>query len=275
MAIYDANGTALTSAYDANGTALTSAYDANGSKIWESEPQPVQREWLDTAIVSVLPSITQTGTKQGGCTDGTYIYQCVGDSKNFTYMKVIKYKISDGTYTVRQYDGTPNFGHANDMTYNPNTGYLYVCTMRADGSILVLDADDLSYVETVYALNSGGNPYYVWQICYDRLANCYYSGDGSSNLVYDSNWNYVRTIQTSAHPDATAQGCETDGEYFYRITYNPNLVDVCTVDGRFVKTITIPVSGEPEAIMFDWNGNYYFSKNANGDMFYRLQMFTE
>lgn len=273
MAVYDINGNELNSAYSLDGTPLSDIYDIEGNRLGFDEGGGIT--WLDTAVITALTSISQSGTKQGGCTDGTYIYQCIGDSANHTYMKVIKYKISDGTYTVVKYDGTPNFGHANDMTYNPNTGYLYVCTMLSDGSVIVLDADDLSYVDTVYATGSTGNPYALWQICYDRDANVFYSGNGEITLVYDSNWDYVRSISTPAHPNATGQGCETDGEYFYRITYNPNLVDVCTVDGEYVTTISIPVTGEPEAIMYDWNGHYYFSRNANGDMFYNIQMFTE
>lgn len=270
MSIYDIEGESLNSAFDMDGATLSSAFDLDGETVWNAN-----RQWFDTAVINALPSISVTGVKQGGCTDGEYIYQCSGDSTNYTYMKVIKYKISDGTYTVRQYDGTPNFGHANDMTYNPNTGYLYICTMLNDGSIIVLDADDLSYVDTIYITNYAGNPYKVWQFCYDRYLNVYYSSvSGNSICVYDSNWNCIEQRTIANSPESTAQGCETDGEYFYRITYNPNLISVCKLNGEFVKNITNPVSGEPEAIMYDWNDQYYFSKYASSNFLYELQMFV-
>lgn len=233
------------------------------------------QEFLDTAILTALPNVSVTGTKQGACTDGTYIYQCSGDSKNYTYMRVIKYKISDGTYSYVQFDGTPNLGHANDMCYNPNNGYLYICTMLSDGSVIVLDSSDLSYVDTVYLENASGNPYAVWQFCFDRETNHFLSGNDASILVYDQSWNYLSTIAIPQHPSATGQGCETDGTYFYRITYNPNYIDCIKLsDGTRVKTMTNPMSGEPETMMYDWNGNYFINKNVStGTIFYRAQLF--
>ena len=73
--------------------------------------------------------------------------------------------------------------------------------------------------------------------------------------------------------EATSQGMETDGNYIYRLTYNPNYVDVATIDGSYVKTIPLPVSGEPEAIMYDWTtGKYYFSMNKASAFFYEVQL---
>jgi len=272
MAVYDIYGNELTTVYSIDGSQLSDAYDIEGNSLVDSE----EFAWLDTAVLTALPNVNlYGGTKQGACTDGQYIYQCSGDSSQGTYMEVIKYKISDGSKTVVRYEGTPNFGHANDMTYNPNTGYIYVCTMRSDGSIIVLDADDLSYVDTVYMHDANGDPYYVWQFCYDRKANKYYSSfSGDSYIEYDSDFNYVRTVNIAQRSSATAQGCETDGTYFYRITYNPNLIDVCTLSGEFVATITVPISGEPETIMYDWNGQYYMNKNSATDMLYKLKMFV-
>lgn len=269
--VYDVIGVALESAYDIDGVSLPEVYDINGTAI----PFEHEIQWLDTAVITALPTISVTGVKQGGCTDGTYLYQCSGDSSNYSYMTVIKYKISDGTYTSVTFNGTPNFGHANDMTYNPITGYLYICTMLDDGSIIVLDADDLSYVETIHITNYGGNPYRVWQFCYDRNLNVYYSSVSATSIcVYDSNWNCIEQKTIADIPTATMQGSETDGTYYYRILYNPNIINVVDLTtGELVKNITNPVSNEPEAIMYDWNGNYYFSGYKTPSLFYRLKMF--
>lgn len=277
MSVYGIGGSEVTSAYSVGGESLSNVYDVGGNQIsLDGGVEPIERQWLDTAVITALPTISVTGVKQGGCTDGEYIYQCSGDSSNGTYMTIIKYKISDGTYTSVTYNGTPNFGHANDMTYNPNTGYLYICTMLSDGSIIVLNASDLSYVDTVYIVNSSGNPYQVWQICYDRLKNVFYSSASGGVCEYDASWDYVRLIPMATQLSATAQGCETDGVYYYRITYNQNYVDVCKLStGERVATITNPVSNEPEAIMYDWNGNYYFSGYNTPSLFYRIQLFDE
>ena len=270
MPMYDAEGTILSAVYDAEGTRLAYAYDAEGTVIYSDEV----REWIATAVVTELPNINVRGVKQGGCTDGTYIYQCSGDSTNHSYMDVIKYKISDGTYEKVTFEGTPDFGHANDMRYNPNTGYLYICTMMSDGSIIVLDADDLSYVDTIYITNDEGNSFAPWQICYDRNENKYYTTYNNKILRYDNQWNYIGSVPLTPTPTATQQGCETDGLYYYRITYDPNLINVCTLTGDLVTNITNPVTGEPEAIMYDWNGHYYFSGYTTPSKFNAIQLYT-
>ena len=212
--IYNYQGNSITEAYSLD-FRVYEVYTIDGIR------QNIDRDFFDAAILSALSgNINVSGNKQGACTDGVYIYQTSGDATNYTYMNIIKYKIIDGTYTVKTFNGTPNFGHANDATYDPNTGYIYICTMLEDGSIIVLDADTLDYVKTVYAKNADNNPYYVWQICFDRINNCFYSSSGSGIASYDENWNYINTIQASPHPSATSQGCETDGTYIYRVTYN-------------------------------------------------------
>lgn len=271
MGVYDVTGAAALSVYSKDGAESLYAYDINGNQLISAP------SFLDTAVISALSgSVSTTGTKQGACTDGEFIYQTSGDSANYTYMRIIKYKISDGSYSYVQFDGTPNFGHANDMCYNPNTGYLYVCTMLSDGAVIVLDSSDLSYVDTIYLTNAGGNPYSVWQFCYDRETDHFLSVNGNNVLIYDQSWNLLSTISIPAHLDATGQGCETDGTYFYRITYNPNYIDVIRLaDGTRIKTISNPMSGEPETMMYDWNGNYYINKNATGQIFFSAQLFTQ
>lgn len=271
MSVYNISGTELPDAFSVSGSSLADVFDIGGNRIgFDTEPT-----FLDTAVLTALSSVSTGGTKQGGCTDGQYIYQTSGNTSSYTYMNIIKYKIADGTYTTAGFNGTPNFGHANDMCYNPNNGYLYICTMFDDGSVIVLDSSDLSYVGTIYLTDENGAAYTVWQFCFDRDNNCFYSAHGSNYLVYDENWNYLRSIAMPAHPNATAQGCETDGDYIYRITYNPNYIDVAKVDGTYVKTISLPMSGEPEAIMYGWDGKYYASRNTTGTIFYGVQLFSE
>ena len=100
--IFDKNGNQINEAYSINGNSLLSAYDIEGVQIWNS----TEVQFLDTAIISALSNVSTTGTKQGCCTDGEYIYQTAGDTSNYTYMQIIKYKISDGTYTIKRFDVT-------------------------------------------------------------------------------------------------------------------------------------------------------------------------
>ena len=268
--LYDYQGDSVSGVYTLNGSRIYEVHDLNGTMY------NLRGDFLDTAVLTALSgSVSSTGDKQGGCTDGEYIYQASGDASGYTYMNIVKYNISSGSSTSVAFSGSPNFGHANDMTYCSYDDCIYICTMLADGSIIALDAATLNYVKTVYAKNANNEPYYVWQICYDRLTNRFYSASGNGFAIYDKDWNYLSTMQVPTHPSATSQGCETDGTYIYRVTYNPNLIDVMTVDGEYVTTITNPMEGEPETLMYDWNGNYYLNKNANGTIFYRTQLFDE
>lgn len=266
MSFYTIDGLASDSAYDVDGLALPDVYDINGNRIG---PRFMPPAFLDTAVLTALPTITVGGKKQGACSDGTYIYQACADTPNY----VIKYKISDGTFTYATFENS--FGHANDMAYNPNNGYLYICTMESDGSVIVLDSTDLSYVDTVYLVNGSGNAYAVWQLCFDQLSNRFLSVNGNNICIYDQSFNYITSIAIPTHPDATGQGCETDGYYFYRITYNPNYIDVIKLsDGTRVKTMSNPLSGEPETMMYDWNGHYYINQYSTTQaLFYSAQLF--
>ena len=270
MNAYDIEGNAVDTAFSLIGEHRNDIFDMSGLRIG------FDRDWLANAASEQIAEISISGTRQGGCTDGEYIYQTSGDTDYYTSMTIIKYKIADGTYTTKTFSGTPNFGHANDMAYNPNTGYLYVCTMLSDGSVIVLDASDLSYVETIYLKNASNESYKVWQFCYNRWEDCYYSAYSNNYLVYNNEWEYVKTIEMPSSQQATAQGCETDGQYIYRLTYNPNYIDVAKVDGTYVTTINLSTGGhEPEAIMCDWNGKFYVSTHQeNIARFFGVKLFN-
>lgn len=268
MSVFNLIGSEILSAYNVSGLPVVDVYDKAAARIGFDQ-------FLDRAILTAMSPATANGIKQGGCTDGEYIYQTSGDTANYTYMNIIKYKISDGTYTVTQFNGTPNFGHANDMTYNPNDHCLYIPTMLDDGSVIVLDASNLTYVRTMYFMDENGSPYKLWQLCFDRITNHFISARGNL-LVYDQDGNYLSKIVIPTHPDAVSQGAETDGTYYYRLCYNPNEIDIIRLStGERVMIMPFTLSGEPEAIMYDWNGNFYISKYTNGDVFYRAQLFEE
>lgn len=266
--VYDKNGTSFSSAYSKDGTSLQSVFAIDGTEIEFSEP-PV--EFLDTAIVSALPSISVSGIKQGACTDGTYIYQIVFDTSAYNSGKFIKYRISDGTYTTVSFS-TRDYGHGNDMCYNPNNQHIYVACMTDDGAIRELDTD-FNFIASHTLLKGDGTPETVWQFCFDRKTNRFLSAQSGYFQIYDQSFNYLGQFLMTPHPDATGQGCETDGDFIYRITYNPNYINVATVDGTFVKTMNLPGGGEPETIMYNWEtGEYYISRNVTSNFFSKVQL---
>lgn len=254
MAVYDVNGKLL----------------GNTSKIFK-----------DVVDATLLWTISLPLIKQGACTDGVYLYQCHGEATTGTAMNVSKIQISDGTIiATAEFTGTPDFEHANDCTFNPNTNEVAVCTSLSDGSVIILDADDLSYKSTAYLTNAKGTPYSIWSLCYDRTRNCYYVVSGLHVFVYDAEWNYTREFDLLSNPTVatgspTGQGIETDGNYIYGVTYNPNLITIRTVDGGSVKTlINSEVLYEPETMAYDWNGNYYIVSMPNHQqmLLYKVEM---
>lgn len=265
MAVYDIDGVVLDIGYRKNGASVSEVFDIDGN--WAGF-----HRFLDTATVTSLPGINLAGVKQGACTDDTYIYQICFDSTALTSGFFIKYKIADGTYTTKSFSGTM-YGHGNDMCYNPNNQHIFVACMTNDGSIVELDTD-FNVIQTHYLVGNGGSVYTVWQFCFDRNTNQFMSANSGGMAVYDQNWNYVSWFSMPTHPTATAQGCETDGAYIYRITYNPNYIDVATIDGKYVKTIDLPVSGEPESIMYNWgNGDFYIGRYVASDFFAKVTLY--
>ena len=271
MIVYDIYGNIRRSAYSVGGAALPAAYKIDGTRV-QGDP------FLSVAVVSSLPAYTTSGLFQGACTDGEYIYQIAFDSNAYTSGKFIKYKISDGTVTTKTFDGSVPYNHGNDMTYNPNNGHIYVAAMSSDGAVMELDTD-FNYVTTHYLVGKNGSTYSVWSLCFDRIANCFYSENGGDGeAIYDQNLNYIEWRAMPTRPSSTAQGQETDGQYIYRVFYNPNTIEVCTVDGVFVISISLPLkngsrTGEPETLMYNWStGEYYTNCNFMSQLFYNLQI---
>jgi len=262
MGLYNKNGIKLREAFSTDAESLTVAFKVDGTLI------PFAT-FLQTAILSELTSISYSGNKQGACSDGEYIYQiCISPFVG------IKYKISDGTYTTVSLGSSVPYNHANDMAYNPNNNHIYVAAMSADGAVMELDTN-WNYIATHYLIGKNDSSYSVWGLCFDQKTNHFLSENAGGIAVYDVNFNYLSWFSLPEHPSATGQGCETDGDFIYRVTYNPNYIDVATITGEYVCTINNPMSGEPETLMYDWeNKKYYINRNASSGLFYEIILKT-
>ncbi len=224
----------------------------------------------ESATITPLSAVPISGIKQGACSDGTYLYQ-VSATNDYGTMTFIKYKISDGTYTTTVFTGE-NLGHANDLTYNPNDGNIYIATSNADFPVVVMKASNMTILRTIMIQDANGNVYAPYMICYDRTHSRFYTQCNNDLLIYDNNMNYVSSVPLTTLPEGTQQTMETDGTYIYRMVYNPNFVQVSDLSGNNEDLFQIPMTGEPEGIMYDWNGNWYVSCNTSGDVFYSMTM---
>lgn len=261
MPIYNKDGTIIYNAYSEDGGRLGVAYKANGT------PIPLD-QFLDTALLTALPNVNVSGTKQGACTDGEYIYQIMINP----YVG-IKYKISDGTYQTYSLGSSIPYDHANNVAYNPNNGHIYIASMTSDGSVMEVDKE-FNYIQTHYLVRDSGLSYPVWGFCFDENTNHFLSLIGGPGCaVYDQDCNYLGAFSLPENPSATSQGMATDGRYIYRVWYNPNLIEVITMDGIFVKNILNPMSGEPECLMYDWiNDRYFMNRQTATDLFWQVQL---
>ena len=206
---------------------------------------------------------------QGACSDGIHIW--AGWSSPYA---ITRYTILTGAIEFFYYaDRDWPFGHINDMTYNPDTGKLYIVSYDPDaystsGSICVVDPETL-HVDDIIQLKRNGKMCPVHGIAYDRLNRRYVTATrdsrGRGYDIFDEEFRYLETVMTERHEDYIVQGIETDGQYIYRSLSEPggqNHLVVYDFDGHFLKMITIPVDSsklELEDILYDWQGNWFLA----------------
>lgn len=191
---------------------------------------------------------------QGICTDGTYIYSTDGSNLR-------KYGILDKSSTSAEV----SYNHGNDMTYNPQTGYLYVATMSSGQGIAVADASTLEHIEYIDIKDGSNTSVSASQVAYDRINDRYIVGVGSMFYIYDNEFNYVSSFD--GKHGGTHQGIETDGTYIYKCRSGVSgrgIVQVIDFDGGTVAQIDV-TSNELESITWDWSENWYCNtKNSQG-----------
>lgn len=251
MGFYDVNGNALNVAYGVGGTVLPSVYDVNGNPLTDSP-------FEDNATITTIYTATTTLQPQGGCMDAS------GNICSCLYMsgKFIKYNLQAGTQSIitpPQASGSQPWGHANGMTYNPNTGYYYVASQNSTGEVYVFDSS-FNLVDTLYAKDANNNVFNCWNICYDRLTRRFIAMSVNVLYFFNDSWELVNTgTYIESEWGTTRQDIETDGTYIYCMSWSPNKIFVFDMNGVFVKEISCTAfGGEPEAICYDWtSGNFY------------------
>lgn len=119
-----------------------------------------------------------------------------------------------------------DIGHANDMTYNPDTNKIYVATGSTGankGYIAVLNGDTLQLEGTLPLRDNRSK----WLISYDEIGEIYYVLDNYYLSVYDKEWNLLKSFTNdfkenymgNAEMNAQASFCyngEFIGLYFSR-----------------------------------------------------------
>lgn len=256
----------MSNIYDSSGNTVSAIYTADGTEI---EIAPVidfpEPNLATTGTFTSLFTTTTVGNTQGSCIDDDgniyTVFYAVG--------AIVKYNIYTGEETT--YSFTANlYGHANSLTYNPNTGYVYVASMKTTGEVYVLDPSNSMAVAAIkYALKGDGTALTPWCMAYDRNTRRFYLQSAGVLYQYDDDFNLVDYSVTFDIDDwgGTRQGMETDGTYIYGVSYGQNYLYVFDLTGTLVTTVNCTaLTQEPEELMYDWNsGIFYIQQNAGHD----------
>ena len=247
-------------------------YDINGNKLVDNTAiitNSLASFMREEAYLSNLLTESGGGSLQGACTDGKYIYYVYNNNG-----LIKRYEISTGDVFSKSYT-SGLYGHANDMTYNPNTNKLYICTMNDDGSVAIVNPSTLEKESSVVLYGEGGIVQPNHGIAYDRIHNRYVTANattitgtyGQRYSLYDSSFNFIKTIVMPEPETYTIQGIETDGYLIYRALWDSsghiNYVSIYDYDGNYYRTVKIENANELESIMWDWNGNWYCDVNTS------------
>ena len=184
---------------------------------------------------------------QGGTNDGTYGYFALNDGGSTGKSVTRIYKFNLRNWEVEKISGDLFLGHANDITYMPETHQLIVnwCENPAENASIV-DADTLEIVEDITYPRKHVNMSYS-----PEREQYVFGGWGQNISVYDKQLNHIRTFNEMS---AQAQQGMTSDEkliYFLYSSATKNQKGIITVhdwDGNFIGEIEFPTSFESENI---------------------------
>lgn len=235
------------------------------------------------AAMSTLSNDSDHSVLQGGCyvtETGHFVLAIVNSDEDSTVLVELD---TDFETVIRR--ATLDLGHANDLTYNPNTGKIYVATGDTGtnaNKIAVVNADTLT-LESTLALDGAVK----WLCSYDEVNDCYYTTGGGFIKTYNANWEEVHSIANDLEEYYAGQNELTiqssfcyQGNFitlsFSKVVYSNSL----QIFGHYLQLVD-PVTGsvetlarylppgnddEPEFVAVIGNVGYIFS----GQMFLRV-----
>lgn len=221
-----------------------------------------------TAKVLDCPGDNECVVAQGACCDGKYFYfanRNSGDTKTIIY----RYDMT----TLGKAGNTAPFagGHSNDMTFDLLHNRAILAHGSTEGKILTpIDAETMAVGANInITVGSGAISYNAYHQGY-----CISQG-GSSFYVTDNDFKVKLSKSRTDNTGYTAQGMGSDDYfvYFPMSGSKDNILVVYDWEGKYVTTVTVPLSIESES-MFYANGNYYvnfYQGSSKGAALYRLE----
>lgn len=187
----------------------------------------------------------------------------------------------DSSFNVVRRSVSLPLGHANDLTFNPNTNKIYVATGNTGiyaGKVVEIDAGSFTFSSSI-TLDSIP---YVWFISYDELNDRYFADGSGSLCIYDSNFDLVKMIPRVydfiGNGELVYQSSFVyDGSYvlvcFSQNISNRNFVYLATIDDNaltvFAKYPTYDADDEIESICIKDGIGYGF----HGQKYVRVSIY--
>ena len=231
---------------------------------------------------------------QGGCTDGTYLYQFMISTDS---TKCVIVKIDLATETVVGYSAELDLGHANDAAYNPYDDTIAVADcyysyyLDDDGvtkiytdyynTVYILDAQTLTLEKTVI-VDTGYKTAPISAITYDVETRQYITSNETQLYFWNEDFSEYVNVSSRITDGYATQGIDCDGEYIYRLAYRQdsetkaitNHLVINDMSGNKVADIDLGISVETENII-QYNGKFYVTCNNsswNGSEVYSLTL---
>ena len=200
---------------------------------------------------------------QGACTDGTYAYFAMTSDSGNT-VTITKYSMSDWKPVDKQ--SYSNVGHANDMTYNPDKGWLVIVKNKPYyNRVAILNAKTLEVIRDVTLKED------IYSIAYNTKRKQYVVGlSGSYDFaLLDQSFKTVKKFK-GENTGYTRQGCDCDDNYIYfPQSGGNNLLAVYDYSGNLAAKIPLTDNREVENL-FHVGSSFYTSLYYYGSYVYRL-----
>ena len=167
--------------------------------------KPVKKDiYRKRLAIQTLSGDSGYTTLQGGCylpTKQHFLMAIVNDDNNSCILVEL-----DKDYETVIKRVTLDLGHANDLTYNPDDGKIYVATGSTGtnaNKIAVLNGSTYALENTLDL----GNTRSKWLISYDDINNRYYVLDTDYLTIYDSSWGQLKQYENT-YKNQYAGECE-------------------------------------------------------------------
>lgn len=171
--------------------------------------KPVKKDiYRKRRAIQTLSGDSGYTTLQGGCylplTDHFLLAIVNSDNNSCILVELEK----DYKTVVKRV--TLDLGHANDLTYNPDDGKIYVATGSTGtnaNKIAVLNGSTFALENTLDLGNSRAK----WLISYDDVNNRYYVLDTDYLTIYNSNWGQLKQYE-NVYKNQYAGECEMNAQ---------------------------------------------------------------